>query len=242
MITSVRNDLVKYYVKLMTSKKERDKEGLFVVEGEHLVEEAIKANVVEEVMISDLKYENQFNVNYKYISNEVMNKICDTKTPQGVIALCRQQEAVIKNFNRLILLDNIQDPGNLGTIIRTSDAFNFDGIIVNLSTVDIYNPKVIRSTQGAIFRKPIIKVDLKSYFSVLRNNNVLIYGTSLFGEPLSNIESSEKMAFILGNEGNGVSKELLDVTDKNIYIEMNGMSESLNVGVASAIIMYKFRK
>lgn len=241
MITSVKNDKVKYYVKLMTSKKERDKEGLFMVEGEHLVQEAYESGLIEEIIISDSKYDN-FQQEVQYVTMDVMRKICDTKTPQGIIGLCKQNQSEPKSYNRLLLIDNIQDPGNLGTIIRSCDAFNFDGIILNLQTVDLYNPKVVRATQGAIFRVPIIRKDLKLYIEMLKKEDVMVFGTSLDGECLSNINSSEKMAFILGNEGNGVSQELLEITDNNIYIEMNGKSESLNVGVAASIIMYKFRK
>lgn len=239
MITSRNNELVKYYTKLMTSKKKRDEDGVFIVEGEHLVQEAIKSNLVEEIIISDRKYDFYQG---KYVSTDIMKKICDTKNPQGIIALCKQNYLEPKKYERLLLIDNIQDPGNLGTIIRSCVAFNFDGIILNLQTVDVYNPKVVRATQGAIFRVPILREDLRSYIDKLKKEDVIVYGTSFDGENLENIGSAEKMAFILGNEGNGVSRELLDITDNNIYIEISECTESLNVSVAGSIIMYKFRK
>ncbi|HEY8364923.1 MAG TPA: RNA methyltransferase [Haloplasmataceae bacterium] len=243
MITSINNDKVKYYTKLMNNKKLRDNDRVFIVEGEHLVSEAINSGVVIELLISDKKYEKYEVYEHQYVTVDIIRKICDTMTPQGIIALCKQQE--VKSFtryNRLLLLDNIQDPGNLGTLIRSCDAFNFDGMVLNLQTVDVYNPKVVRATQGAIFRVPVIRQDLKSYISYLRSKDVKIFGTALVGESLSKIKPSENMAFILGNEGNGIDKEILKMTDINIYIEMNGRSESLNVGVAGSIIMYNFRK
>lgn len=242
-ITSLNNEKVKYYSKLMINKRQRDKEKLFIVEGEHLVEEAIKEQIVKEIMISDMRYDKDFEFNKVYITDEIMKKICNTITPQGIIALCIQKEIVeLDEYKRILLLDNIQDPGNLGTIIRSADAFNFDGIVANLNTVDIYNPKVVRSTQGAIFRVKYIKKDLLDYIKHLKDNDVKIYGTALEGVNLSSVETKEKMAFIMGNEGNGVSKELLRETNSNIFIEMSGQSESLNVGVASSILMYYFRK
>jgi len=243
ILTSSKNEKVKYYTKIMNSKRERDKEKLFIVEGIHLVEEAIKANVVEEIIISDNKYDYVGHDVRYYVTDEIMNKICNTVTPQGIIALCKQQDNLSFNsYNRLLLLDNIQDPGNLGTIIRSCDAFNFDGIIMNQHTVDVYNPKVVRATQGAIFRVPLMKKDFDSYIPYLKEMHIIIYGTALEGENLAEIRSSQNMAFIMGNEGNGISESFLKMTHKNIYIEMNGKSESLNVAIAASIIMYKFRK
>ncbi len=242
-ITSLNNNRVKYYTKLLNSKKERDKEKLFIVEGDHLVEEAMKENVVKELLISDLSYDHYKDVDKIFVSQEVMKKICDTITPQGIIALCSQKEMYdLTTLNRLLLLDNIQDPGNLGTIIRSADAFNFDGIVLSENTVDLYNPKVVRSTQGAIFRVKVIKTNLLQYINKLIAKGVLVYGTSLNGKNLNAILPSDNMAFIMGNEGNGVSEALMNIANDNIFIEMNGNSESLNVAVASSIIMYNFRK
>lgn len=242
MITSLKNDLVKQYTKLVQSKKERDTLGLFVVEGEHLVSEAIKEGLIVEVLISDEKYKEYEKYQHQYVSKEVMEKICDTVTPQGIIGLCRKPNiGSLSNYNRVLLVDNIQDPGNLGTIIRTADAFNFDGIILNTETVDVYNPKVIRSTQGAILRVKILRKDLGEAISELKGLGVKVYGTSLTGTSLSSIKPEKHMAFILGNEAKGVNPEYLNMTDENILIEMSGKAESLNVAVASGIIMYYFR-
>jgi TrmH family RNA methyltransferase len=227
----------------MTSKKERDQEGLYVVEGEHLVYEALKENVVSELIISNNKYDLFTFDNKVYVTDDIMKKICDTVTPQGIIALCKQKQLKeLKRYDRILLLDNIQDPGNLGTIIRSCVAFNFDGIVMGLNTVDVYNPKVVRSTQGAIFKVDLIKANLVDYIDYLKSMGVSIFGTSLDGTVLSNIKSQEKMAFIMGNEGNGVSIDLLSITDQNVLIEISEKSESLNVAVASSIIMYNFRK
>ena len=149
---------------------------------------------------------------------------------------------LIEKQNRLLLLDRVQDPGNLGTLLRSAVAFGFDGVILGEGCVDVYNEKVIRSTQGAIFKIPIEFHDLKEYVPLLQSNDVKVYGTSLQnGKPLGEIEEKVKMAFILGNEGQGVSSELLSSTDGNIFIEMSQNIESLNVSIAGSIIMYHFR-
>mgnify|MGYP003897956593 FL=1 len=243
MITSVKNELVKKYVKLMQSKKERDTLGLFVVEGEHLVQEAIRENLLVEVLISDKKYHAYEEYPHHYVSREVIEKICETVTPQGIIGLCHKpNSAKFNKYERLLLIDNIQDPGNMGTIIRTCDAFNYDGIIINTETVDVYNPKVVRSTQGALFRVNIIRKPLDEAINELKSLGVKVFGTSLNGKNLSSIKQEVQMAFILGNEAKGVNPKYINMTDGNILIEMSGKAESLNVAVAAGIIMYNFRK
>ncbi len=159
-----------------------------------------------------------------------------------MMAICSMQSLEITQHNRLLLLDRIQDPGNLGTLLRSALAFDFDGVILGEGCVDLYNEKVIRSTQGAIFKLAIQHQCLTEVIKTLKEQGVQVYGTSLQnGKPLREIEATTKMAFILGNEGSGVSKELLALTQQNIFIEMGEKIESLNVSIAGSIIMYQFR-
>ena len=145
--------------------------------------------------------------------------------------------------NKLILIDSIQDPGNLGTIIRSAVAFNIDTVVLGNNTVDLYNEKVIRATQGLLFHINIIKRDLKEFVKKLKNDNYQILGTKVtHGTLVENISLKNKYAFIMGNEGNGVDEELLDLCDDYLYIGMNDLCESLNVGVASSIILYELDK
>lgn len=241
VITSVNNDKVKVYHKLMNQKKERDKQSRFIVEGEHLVFEAIKEGVAIEIMVLE---GSQYDLDCESIivSKEVMNKICDTKTPQGIIALCQMRPSQLEHFNRILLLDDLQDPGNLGTIIRSCDAFLFDGIIMSPNTVDVYNPKVIRSTQGSIFRVTFLKQDLTTAIKDLQAKGVFVFAADLQGQALGSVKQQEKLAFVMGNESQGVSLSILNSVDDRVTIEMPGSSESLNVAVAASIVMYNFRK
>jgi RNA methyltransferase, TrmH family len=239
-ITSVQNALVKQFVKLMNLKKERDLTSQFIVEGEHLVFEALRANLAIEVLV--LEGSNYpLEVEPIIVTKEVMNKICDTINPQGIIARCQQKKDEIDSFNRVLLLDDVRDPGNLGTILRSADAFGFDGIIVSPNTVDLYNPKVIRATQGAILRTKVVREDLISAINTLQEKGVHVYAADLDGKELSSINPIEQMAFVMGNEAKGVSQAVLEQVDDKLTIEMTGSSESLNVSIAASIIMYQFR-
>ena len=237
MITSVDNKRIKEVSKL-NNRKYRKEMGLFLVEGSHLVEEAYKHNLLVEVYSLD---ENDY-PNNNVVSENVMRKISSLDTVPNIIGVCKFKEEK-ELGNKLLILDNIQDPGNLGTIIRSAVAFNVDTIVLSEDTVDLYNPKVIRATQGMIFNINIIIRDLYSFVSKLKKENYKIYSTNVVnGSEVKNIERCEKCAIIMGNEGNGVRKELQDMSDANIYIKMNPLCESLNVGVATSIILYELYK
>jgi RNA methyltransferase, TrmH family len=240
IITSVQNAKVKQYVKLMNLKKERDLTNQFIVEGEHLVFEALRANLAIEVFV--LEGSNYpLEIEPIVVTKEVMNKICDTINPQGIIALCQQKKTTLDSFKRILLLDDVRDPGNLGTILRSADAFGFDGLIVSPNTVDLYNPKVIRATQGAILRMKVLREELTTAINTLKEKGVHVYAADLEGQALSSIKPLEQMAFVMGNEAKGVSDSVLDCVDDTLTIEMTGSSESLNVSIAASIIMYQFR-
>lgn len=239
MIESVNNDKVKYWTKL-NDKKYQKEEGLFLVEGEHLVEEAHKCGILKEVIAL-----NGNEVDYPsitYVSENVMKKITMlTSVPKiiGVVQFIESREI----SGNVLLLDAIQDPGNLGTIIRSAVAFNVDTIILGKNTVSVYNPKVIRASEGMLFKLNIIESDIASSIINLKNSGYTIYTTDVLnGSELSTIKFNTKNAIIIGNEGAGVSDDIKELCDEKIYIKMNENCESLNVGVATSIILYHLNK
>lgn len=240
LYTSVENKKIKEIEKL-NQKKYRDIEGLFLIEGEHLVKEAYKEGLLKTLII---KENINFNLDVETIivSENVLKYLSNLDTPQPVMGICKKLE--FKNIgNRVLILDNIQDPGNLGTIIRSSVAFNIDTIILSKDTVDLYNSKVIRATQGMIFKVNIIVEDLLTYIPKLKKEEYKIISTSVVnGKSIKELVKNEKTAIIMGNEGNGVKKEISSLADDFIYIKMNNKCESLNVAVATSIILYELDK
>ena len=240
MITSIQNETIKKIMKLK-QKKYRDLEDQFLIEGYHLVEEAKKANCIETIITT---LHETFEEPTIYVSSNVMEKLAFTKTPQPIMAICHKPHHRLFNTNhqRYLLLDNIQDPGNLGTIIRTALALGYDQIIMSYNSVDLYNDKVIRATQGTLFQMSICQMDLIEAITSLQQNDVRVYGTSLHqAQPIHHYQPQDKMAFVLGNEGQGVSQAVLDACDAHLYIPIQAI-ESLNVAIAGAIVMYHFPK
>ncbi|MEK5441583.1 TrmH family RNA methyltransferase [Fredinandcohnia sp. FSL W7-1320] len=246
-IESNKNPQIKQWKKLHT-KKERDKSRTFMIEGFHLIEEALKSDVViQELIISettDIPSEWIVDdLSITIVTEKIMQEISDTDTSQGVAAVCEQYSVKEGGkISRLLLIDAVQDPGNLGTMIRTADAAGIDAVIIGEGSVDVYNSKVIRSTQGSIFHIPIIKENLHDTILKLKQNGIKVYGTSLKDAvDYKQASVGESFALIVGNEGNGVEPELLDKTDQNLYIPIFGRSESLNVAVAAGILLYHLR-
>lgn len=237
-ITSLNNEYIKYLYKLK-DKKNRYQEKKFLIEGFHLVEEAYKSNSLLEILtVKELS--NYNGVNQIIVNQLVIEKLSSTKNPQGVIGICE-----IKNHDQLLgekmlILDNINDPGNMGTLIRSSLGFDIDTIIISEDCVDIYNEKTIRATQGSFFNSNIyISNNLEETINLLKEKNIKIVGTSLQSSiDLKELKHINKYAILLGNEANGVKDKLLNLTDVNVKIEMNKKLESLNVAVAGSIIMY----
>lgn len=239
MITSIHNETIKNIMKLK-QKKYRDEKELFLVEGYHLVEEARRYQCVEKIITT---LDEKFQESTLYVSQDVMKKLAFTQTPQPIMAICSKnnQSQIIMEGTRYLLLDRVQDPGNVGTIIRTALAFGIDQIIMSKDCVDLYNDKVIRATQGALFQMKICIMDLKEAMTCLHEQGVQVYGTCLKNaSSIHTYEKQTKMAFVMGNEGQGVSQEILDLCDYLLYIPIQSI-ESLNVGIAAAITMYHFQ-
>ena len=236
LITSLNNDKVKVLVKLK-DKKYRDQNNIFFVEGKDLIAEAYKNRLLNELYLVDGTENPYPNIPCTYITKDIMKKISDMESISSYFGICHKQEEK-ELGNRLLILDNIQDPGNLGTIIRSAVAFNFDTIVLSTNTVDLYNPKVLRSTKGMLFNINIIVRDLTSFIDTL--NEYTIYGTDVAsGIDIKDEVIPNKLAIIIGNEGKGISDEIKNKCEKFIYLKMDSKCESLNAGVSASIIMYE---
>lgn len=253
-------------LKLLKSSKDRKKQGRYIVEGTKMTVEAIKLNIVCKIFISQKWWDEYIEEKKsfgKYSSEELeeLVKRCDydilcdksfdemaqTVTPQGIMAVVKRNDKSIdeivaginKEHLRFLILENLQDPGNLGTIIRTAEAAGYDGILMNKGTVDIYNPKVVRATMGAIFRVPFAyALETKEIIDVCRKHGITVYGAALDGEDIRREKYGERIAFVIGNEANGITKETLLCCDRNVRIPMAGNVESLNAAVAAGLLMY----
>lgn len=239
IITSLQNNKIKELNKLK-EKKYRDETNLFLVETSHLVEEAYKTNQLVEI-IATPEFVNEYDINTTYVSEEVMKKLSSLVSPSNVLGVCKKFNP-ISYGNRLILLDGIQDPGNLGTIIRSAMSFNIDSVVLSDTSVDLYNDKVIRASEGMIFHIDVLRKDLNTFIDELKQNNYTIYTTDVNGGiPIRDVAYSKKSAIIIGQEGKGVSS-IKDKADQSLYIPMNKKCESLNASVAASIIMYEMSK
>ena len=237
MIESVKNDRVKYYQKLK-QKKYRDLEGLFLVEGNHLVEEAFKSGLLVEVLSSNKE---DYGVPVIEVSSNVLNYLSDQNSGTNIIGVCKKiVEKSIKG--NIVVLDDIQDPGNLGTIIRSALAFNIDTVVLSKYTVDLYNPKVIRSTEGMMFHINVVKKDLQEFLLSIKNEYKILGTDVIDGSSINKYNNKDKYALIIGSEGKGIKDELKKMCDDLIYIPMNKACESLNAGISASILMYELNK
>ncbi|WP_251549498.1 TrmH family RNA methyltransferase [Neobacillus muris] len=248
-IQSIQNPQVKQWKKLQT-KKERDRSGTFLVEGFHLVEEALKQDgLVVEIIVSEKigvpSRLDSGDTPITMVTEEISDALTDTEAPQGIYAVCRQPaiDESLEDARTFLFIDAVQDPGNLGTMIRTADAAGIDGVIVGRGSVDVFNSKVLRSAQGSHFHLPIVRGDLEEWISKLSARGIPVYGTALEGASVyTEISPADSFALVVGNEGNGISQELLSATAANLYIPIYGKSESLNVAVAAGILLYYLKK
>lgn len=251
MITSIANPQVKELLQLQKKSKARNERGIFIVEGVKMFQEAPR-EWIEKVYISESFYnkrekEMDFSgLKAEILADKVFSHVSDTKTPQGILCLVKQrtlklEDMLKENAPFLMVLDNLQDPGNLGTIVRTAEGAGVTGIIMSRDTVDIYNPKTIRSTMGSVYRMPFFYVeDLPEFLDELKEKGVKTYAAHLEGS--NNYDEEDyrgACAFLIGNEGNGLRPEVADRADIRIKIPMQGQVESLNAAIASAILMYE---
>ena len=248
MISSKSNAKIKNVKKLLNSAKERRLQSVLVIEGLRLVRE-VSPEICEQLFLSESlskagEFDTSLYKNVEIVSDEVFRSLSDTVTPQGVLAVVKQpswtlEQLSFENGCRLLLLDDIQDPGNLGTILRTAEAAGVNMVIMSEGCADIFNPKVIRSTMGSIFRLPFVTDDLVSVIEMLKTEGVTVYGAALEGSSdYREVEFSEKTAIVIGNEGNGISGNVLNAVNEKIRIPMKGQIESLNAAVSAAILLY----
>lgn len=236
LITSKDNNRVKEMRKLLNSKYSKEK-GKFIIEGENLIDEAIKNNLLTELYVLDGE-ECKYDFPYDNLSIDVMKSISDLKSTPRVIGVCKYKDKCNLG-NRIVILDDVQDPGNAGTIIRNSVAFGIDSVVFSLNSVNPYSEKVLRSTGGMIFNINVIISDLNSVISEIKSKGINVIGTALNSSvSLENSVKSDRYAVIFGNEGNGVHKNILDLCDEIVRIDMDSKCESLNVGVSCGIILY----
>ena len=246
-IESVNNPQVKLWKKLVQQKKARDKEGQYLVEGIHLVEEAIEAKKAEVIIVTEgVEYPHEWEEENEIIevTRTIGQQLADTETSQLVFALCKKEtrpfyDATGKQF---LLLDAVQDPGNVGTLIRTADAAGMDAVVIGKGSADPFSPKVLRAAQGSTFHLPIYQLELDEAFHSLDclqlPNDATVWTKSANREKEG--VPKESFALIVGNEGQGVSPYYMERADHIVYIPMPGKAESLNVGIAAGVIMFHY--
>lgn len=248
IITSLQNPLVKTWRMLNKSRSARIEHGLFLAEGEHMAQEAIACGFANALIVSD-KAVAKFSAMLSaavlpvyVLADHVFLSLCDAKTPQGIIALCGMKNAVqpASLGPRIVCLNGVQDPGNVGTILRTMDAAGFTGLLIDDKTADPFSPKVLRASMGSIFRVPVFKADsLPAMLDGLRQTDFEILAGDLSGEPYFAPRSRrENTCIIIGNEGAGIAPEVKEKATLRLKIPMVGGAESLNAAVAAAIMMY----
>lgn len=262
MITSSANSRVKQVIQWQTKAKERKKAGVFLTEGFKMYEEAplesiLKVYVAESALASlekmDAKEEKMAvklkKTGYEVVADSLFKKMADTQTPQGILCVVKQPEYRLEEILKqdrplLMILENLQDPGNLGTIIRTGEGAGVTGVIMTAKTVDIFNPKVIRATMGSVFRVPFLYVeDMEDTLKKLKEKGIRTYAAHLAGrEYYDSFSFTGGTAFLIGNEGNGLEKNTADLADSYLKIPMEGKVESLNAAIAASLLMYEAQR
>ncbi|MBE6024687.1 MAG: RNA methyltransferase [Cellulosilyticum sp.] len=249
-ITSTQNATIKLAKELLKKKAARKKHGLFVIEGIRAVKEIPVQASIETLLVSETVdeaiYEDMEVKEALIIPESLFQTISETTTPQGIMAIVKKVDRSLDELTMqegaYLLLENLQDPGNLGTIIRTAHAFNFKGIFMTKGCVDLYSPKVVRSTMSSLFYMPIVMDgEIEDYMTYLKDRDYIIYTTALRAEAkwTYDLNFEKNMVLVIGNEGNGVSEYCLEHTDYTMMIPMPGGAESLNASVATAVCMYE---
>lgn len=255
MITSSSNQQIKNVSSLIKRAKERKKQGVFVVEGKKMLQEAPK-EWVQKVYLAERLWNTGgmeallADYDYEVVSDQVFNSMADTKTPQGILAVVRMPiytpDSLLKDRQtHLLVLESIQDPGNLGTMLRTGEGAGVTGILMNHTTVDLFSPKTIRSTMGSIYRVPYyITEDLSGTLVALKQRKITLYAAHLQGAVTYDTPDYTKTgtAFLIGNEGNGLTEETAELADVRIKIPMEGQVESLNAAISASLLMYEVHR
>lgn len=226
------------WIRSLHLKKNRDSENCFIVEGEKMVAEILKEQI-ERVVCYVSTEPKSTNLRDTYLCDEKsMSQISQLKTASTHLVVVRKPTLTVSNPKVTLVVDGVQDPGNMGTIIRTADWFGIDNIVCSNETVDVFNPKVIQSTMGSIFRIPITYVDLKTFLSAAKRP---VYGALLDGKPIDTTVFEEDAILVVGNEGKGITAELANKIEHPVLIPGFGAAESLNVSVATGILLYHYR-
>lgn len=241
IITSSNNNIVKK-VKNLKLYKNRKKTKLFLVEGYKMAQEAIESKVSIENIILDenanLELNEELQKKVTRVKNSVFTQISDLKNPEGIILICKEIKKETKFDENLLILDEIRDPGNMGTIIRTAEAFNYKNILLLGNCVDIYNSKVLRATMGSIFRVSANQIDIKTLESLRKTHMLLATTLNEESIDITSMTKVPKHAIIIGNESHGVSKEVSDLAHKKVIIPISKDIDSLNAAIASSILMF----
>lgn len=248
MITSAANSRIKQVVQWQSKAKERRKDGVYLVEGIKMYQEAPVEEILE-VYVSEEAEEKVRSLDkhsYDVVAADVFRKMSDTQTPQGVLTVLRQPQYTLEGLLEqenplLVILENLQDPGNLGTILRTGEGAGITGIIMTEQTVDIFNPKTIRATMGSVYRVPFVYIsDMKETLYKLHAKGIHTYAAHLEGSTYyDSFSFKEPTAFIIGNEGNGLRRETAQMAEHYLKIPMEGQVESLNAAMATGLLMYE---
>lgn len=243
IITSKANSVVKNAKKLHQKKYRKS---AYLIEGWHLFEEAVQAGVTIEKIFALESYRDQLAAfpQTVWVSEEILLDLADTQTPQGIVAVIQKEEVGLPDLHqgKYLFLEDVQDPGNVGTMIRTADAAGFTGVIVSDKSADIYSLKTLRSMQGSHFHLPIYRMPLASFVEEAKKSNLPILATTLSRESKDYRELSplENFVLVMGNEGQGISSVMAESADQLVHIGMKGRAESLNVAVAAGILMFYF--
>lgn len=259
MITSESNAQIKELIKLQKNARQRKKSQCFVVEGIKLTKEAAQHGKLQRIYIGETLYQQQWqgcpeqeistefgDVAVEIVAENIFNQISETVTPQGILGVVQMPEYSLEEILRderqiFLILDNLRDPGNLGTILRTSEGAGMSGVILSKESVDLFNPKVVRSTMGSIFRVPFVYVeDLSEIIEKMKEKGISVYGTMMEGSQCyDQVDYQQPSGIVIGNEANGISKEVGQCLTGRIRIPMEGKLESLNAAVAAAVVIYE---
>ena len=251
VITNMKNNRIKEVSALLQRQKARRQSGLFVVEGSRMTGET-PPSLLKEIFVSEtFSYKNDISAPVTVVSDQVFSKMSDTMHPQGILAVVRQPEYKMEdilsdkgNKRRFLVLENVQDPGNVGTMVRTAEAAGMTGVLMSRGCADIFNPKTVRSTMGSLYRMPFCYFDdMRSLFEEFTSRGIKTCAAALEGSvSYDAADYGNDIAILIGNEGNGLEKKTVASCDMAVRIPMDGQVESLNAAISASILMYEVRR